>query len=470
MSLKPADKDSVNLMRICIVNEFFWPDNTGGTGTVLSQLARAIRANYGDVGIDVLSSRNLYRTPPLKVKSDATSGKDAPRSETGADRGLARNETWNGIRITRIAIPRPNGLPTPLRLLANLMFSYSALLRLLVRPKYDLVLIGTAPPMVALAASIYRSLRGVPFVYAVYDLEPDRAVVLNMIAAGHPAAKLLRSKQMNWFRDASKVVVLGRCMRDYIQAQYNIATDKIAVIPVGADHKDIEPREIDTTFRFRHDLHGFVVLYTGNFGRYHDFDTILNCAKRLSTLRDDIQFVLIGGGWQRQRVADRIATEKISNVLVRPFVPAEDYSDLLASANASLVTLEPGMDGLCVPSKFYSILASGRPTIAVVPPTTEVGLTIEESKCGLRIDHGNVDAMVNAVLTLADNPELAQTMGANARKVLVDKYTTEAAAHAFYDTFVDSTGGSAQSSVQHKPAPITERMQEAEARTSRHAV
>jgi colanic acid biosynthesis glycosyl transferase WcaI len=433
-------------VRICIVNEFFWPDNTGGTGTVLSDLARTLRAKFKDVEIDVLTSRNLYRTPPSVAAPADASKRMSADAAAAVTESLAPKEIWEGIQITRIATPRPNGLPTPLRLLANLMFSYTAMFKLLAAPRYDLLLIATAPPMVAVAASLYRALTGVPFIYTVYDLEPDRAIVLNIVAASHPAARILRSKQRKWFRQARMIVVLGRCMRDYLQAHYDVPSEKVTVIPVGADHEEIQPLSKRTKFRAANALTGFVVMYSGNFGRYHDFDTILNAAKRLSKLRDDIHFVLVGGGWQRQRVADRIAFEKIDNVLIKPFVPMDEYADLLASADVSLVTLEPGMDGLCVPSKFYSILASGRPTIAVVPPNTEVGLTIAEANCGLRIDHGNVEELVNAVLTLVDDAALTEQMGINARNVLMEKYTTEATAHAFYEAFVDATGGRARTS------------------------
>ena len=451
-------------MRICIVNEFFWPDITGGTGTVLSDLARTLRTNYKDIEIDVITSRNLYRTPPSKKPVNSPVERITPADAAAATRLLPKTETWEDIRIVRLATPRPNGLPTPLRLVANLMFSYAALSQLLRSPKYDLVLIATAPPMVALAASAYKRLTKTPFVYTIYDLEPDRAVVLKLVPARNLAVSILRSKQRYWFRQASKIVVLGRCMSDYLQAQYDVSAEKIAVIPVGADKDEIEPRGKKTAIRSAYNLNGFVVLYSGNFGRYHDFDTILNAAKRLSKLRSDIQFLLVGGGWQRDKVAERVATERIDNVLIRPFVDKDQYADLLASADVSLVTLEPGMDGLCVPSKFYSILASGRATIAVVPPTTEVGLTIAEADCGIRIDHGNVDALVEAVLSLANDPARSKQMGINARNVLVEKYSTADTAQAFYKSFIEALGWDSESLASDRSAARTpdERLEDAE--------
>src|SRR5688500_1986265 len=96
-------------LRLGILSEYFHPARVGGTGTVLSGLARRLRDSYGDLEIEVITSRNLYRTegPPL-----------------------AAVEEWDGIRILRLPTPRPNRRSTALRLAANTVFSQAVLLRL----------------------------------------------------------------------------------------------------------------------------------------------------------------------------------------------------------------------------------------------------------------------------------------------------------------------------------------------------
>ena len=362
-------------MRICIVNEFFYPDSTGGTGTVLSDLVRSLRDTFSDVEIDVVTSKNLYR--------DANSD-------------LPAREDWNGVNIYRLPTPRPNGLSTPLRLGANLVFCFFALVRLALLGRYDVILVGTAPPMVAMSARLLGWLKATPFVYIVYDLEPDRSVTMKVLTAAHPIARLFRGSQKRWLHSASKVIVLGRCMREYLSAAYDLPEHKVEVIPIGSDPSEIFPISRNTRFRSQHGIQGFVILYSGNFGRYHDFDTILDAAKALNENGqeeglDKVQFVLVGGGAQKEHIAQRIAAEKISNIHLFDFVSKDDYADLLASANVSLVTLEPGMEGLCVPSKFYSILASGRATIASVSPQSEVARVIDEAQCGVHLTQGNAE-------------------------------------------------------------------------------
>ena len=400
-------------MRICIINEFFHPDNTGGTGTVLSNLARELRDRYEHVEIDVVTSRNQYR------------------AEGGR---LPAFENWHDVRIHRLASPKP-GRSTALRLIANLIFSCMSLLHLLRRRRYDIVLVGTAPPTSPLAALIYKRITGTPYIYVTYDLEPDRAVALGVLGEDSRFAALLKRLQRGWFKQASKIVTLGRCMHAHLHTNYQIPKDKLTIIPIGFNPEQVVPSHKQTRFRARHGLEGFVVLYAGNFGRYHNFDSILDAAKALAN--KGITFALIGKGAQRTHILQRVENEKISNVHVFPFVPFEEFSDMIASADVCLVTLEKGMEGLCVPSKLYSNMAAGRPTLALVGRESEVAQVVTESQSGIQIEPGDTGGLVQVLTRLAACPEETERMGANARRTLESQYSTKIIAATYYRLFVE---------------------------------
>ncbi len=398
-------------MRICIVNEFFYPDSGGGTGTVLSDLVRSLREMDPDLEIDVVTSTNLYRQPQ-------------------AD--LPAYEEWNGVRIHRLATPHPNGLSLPLRLGANLLFCMLALAKLVSLPAYDLVLLGTAPPMVAMGATFLKQLRGTPFVYIVYDLEPDRSVAMKMLPAKHPVVKLFRQSQGRWLRAAAKVVVLGEYMGEYLSRTYDVPLQNIEAIPIGSNPAEIVPGPKASRFRAEHGLSGFVVLYSGNFGRYHNFDAILDAAARLKDSHSGINFALVGDGAQKGHIRQRVEAEDLCNVRLFDFVAKDAYADLLASADVSLVTLEPGMEGLCVPSKFYSILASGRPVVATVSPKSEVARVIDEAQAGVHLEQAATEHLVSALIALMEHPARTEQMGRNARCVLEEKYSLSQVARQYH--------------------------------------
>lgn len=339
-------------MRICLLTEYFNPGGYGGVATMMPMLVQRLNARYPELSIDVITSRNVYR---------------------GEGQVLPRFEEWEGIRVYRLSTPRSNQPSIKRRLLAGCFFTMCAWAKLMTMPSYDALLVGTNPPMIPLATRGIGVVKNTRYLYLIHDLFPDVALTLGALPANHPVTLMAKHAQANWLHSAARVVAIGRCMRDYMIEQYHVPAQRLTVIPNWADAHAITPQAKDTRFRARHGLTGFVLLYAGNFGQYQDFDTLLDTARRLYDAGTrDVTVVFVGDGSRHDHIAERIAREKIVNARLFPFVPAADYPDLLASADASLVTLEPGADQVGVPSKFYNILASGRPVIATLSARSEV--------------------------------------------------------------------------------------------------
>jgi len=291
-------------MRICLLTEYFYPDQAGGTPQVLSNLSRFWHDEIGDVQLEVITSANLYR---------------------GEQTDLPRFDNWNGIRIFRLRTPKSNRPSTLLRLLAGAAFSFATLLKLLRRPKPDVVLVVTNPPTLPLAAKLYSRLRGVPYVYLVHDLYPDVATALGVLPRESRVALAFHAAQRGWLHGAARVVVLGRCMRDYLTEFYELSADKIAVVTNWSDEKRITPRSTDTDFRRAHGLTGFVALYAGGFGQYQNFDAILDAAAILEREGVAATWVFVGEGARKEAIQSRIAAG-LSSVRLFPFVPDEAFA------------------------------------------------------------------------------------------------------------------------------------------------
>ena len=178
-----------------------------------------------------------------------------------------------------------------------------------------------------------------------------------------------------------------------------------------------------------------VVLYAGNFGQCQDFDNLLSAAKLLRDAAPDITIVFVGEGPKKEYLSERVRSDQLTNVRILPFVPREEFPDLLASADVSLVTLEPGAEGLGVPSKFYNILASGRPTVAVVASDSEVARVLEEAHCGLTVAHHEAPTLADTLMKLCHDETRLDAMGQAARRTFEAEYTLEKSADKFYRLF-----------------------------------
>jgi len=168
-----------------------------------------------------------------------------------------------------------------------------------------------------------------------------------------------------------------------------------------------------------------------------NFGQILAAAKLLE--HDSISFVLVGDGVRRSELLTTVEKDGLRNVRVLPKVPRSAMNEVLAAADISLIPLDRRMMGLGVPSKLYSILASGRPVVAMVPPGSEVAMVLEEEQCGVNVPDGDAEALAREISRLKQDPGLAERMGHNARSAMMRRFTLRHAAEQFCALFNEVT-------------------------------
>ena len=126
-------------------------------------------------------------------------------------------------------------------------------------------------------------------------------------------------------------------------------------------------------------------------------------------------FIFVGGGAQRAKLEREILKRGLTNVRLHPYQPRELLAETLAVADVHLVSLNPKLEGLIVPSKFYGIAAAGRPTLFIGAADGEIARLIDEFECGFTINPGDGKGLADRILQLAQDPQLCATLGARAR-------------------------------------------------------
>ncbi|MFQ3668738.1 MAG: glycosyltransferase family 4 protein [Fimbriimonadaceae bacterium] len=385
-------------LRLCILTEFFHPDSSGGTAVAMSSLARELHDSQG-IEVAVVAGRHRYK---------------------GGDPWPARDD-WDGIVIERIAAPDFNRAGVAKRTIGNLILTAKAGLKLTFGPRYDAILVSTAPPFLPMAASFAGRLRRTPFFYIVYDLEPDRVVGLGVMPPNSAFVKAMGYLQRRFVARAARVFAIGRDMLELLSERHRMPAEKGVFVPVGAADPGCAETEWDDAPAGAPE-EPLRVLYSGNLGRYHDFDTILDAAKILAPA-GRVQFTIVGDGAKRAAIEARLAREHIPNVTLRSLVPASEYGALLAGADVCLVTMESGIEGTCVPSKFYSIIGSGKPVLGLVHPRSEVARAIEEEQCGFTVAQGDPRALVEVLSLISEDRGRMKKIGKAGRKAFERKYT-----------------------------------------------
>jgi len=163
----------------------------------------------------------------------------------------------------------------------------------------------------------------------------------------------------------------------------------------------------------------FVVGYSGNLGRAHELRTVVEAMRALAG-DGRVRFVLIGGGAQLDRVQRE--TVGLPNVQFQPYQPRETLSESLSVADVHLVSLQPSLDGLIVPSKFYGVLAVGRPVIYIGSREGDLARLTLDHDLGIVVAPGDSEGLVRAISGLADDPARVAAMGARGRALYEQRF------------------------------------------------
>jgi glycosyltransferase involved in cell wall biosynthesis len=138
-----------------------------------------------------------------------------------------------------------------------------------------------------------------------------------------------------------------------------------------------------------------------------------------------IHWILIGDGRRREWLVEQVKIRNLGQVSIRDRLPPERMPEVLAEADALLVSLrDDPLFALTVPSKLQSSLASGKPILAVL---AGAGASIvEEAGAGLVVTPGNSAALAQAAICLAGLPiERRREMGAAGREYYLKHFDRE---------------------------------------------
>ena len=401
MMTTPAPNPSPR--KVLIINQAFYPDLVATAQHMTDWADHLAQRGHS---VTVIASRSLYG------QSKAT---------------LPRRETRGTIAIRRVG----GNFFAKGRLLTRLVdfafFHFHALCTtLFLLPRQDVVVCLTSPPFIGIAGRLAKLFRRSATVQYEMDVYPDIAIALGALKPGTIPARLLDGLHRHLLRHADHIVVLGRCMRQVIAAK-GIPESRIALVTPWADADEIDPvPRAENPFRNTHNLADkFVVMYSGNLGLGHDVTTICQAMQQLAS-DPRIAFVFIGAGKRMSEVQSFIQQHNLPSPLFLEYQPRAALSQTLSDADAHLITQAPGTAGLIVPSKFYGILAAGRPALYVGPENTEIALAIREHKLGSVIPLGDSAALVQAIQGLLDQATGAENFTVHARAVLRNHFGREA--------------------------------------------
>jgi len=305
---------------------------------------------------------------------------------------------------------KPNGWKRLLHLASFAVGSFPTVISQ-IRWRPELVVVVAPTLAIAPAALLLARLSGAKIWLHVQDFEVDAAFGMAMLRSGliRRLALAIEGFLMKRFH---RVSTISRRMLDRLSAK-GIADAQRVFFPNWVDSDKIYPLDRPSTYRADLNLTGDVVvaLYAGNLGEKQGLELLIESAK-LTAGNSQILWVIAGEGSTRLHL--EALARGLANIRWLPLQPQERLNELLNLADIHLLPQRADAADLVMPSKLTGMLASGRPVVATAAAGTQVAELVAE--CGIVVPPGDVSAMAQAVVLLAEDTKQRCEQGKKARR------------------------------------------------------
>jgi colanic acid biosynthesis glycosyl transferase WcaI len=397
-------------MRILVLSYFYAPDG-GPAAPLFSMLCESLERKGHDV--TVICTTPHYNSGEVDFKY------------------RERYIQWskeNGVNVIRILVPSLQRSNLRKRLIQIICYQIGSSWAGL-RQKYDVILLANPGFAFLLPFTILSVLRRTPAIVSVQDIYPNIGVTLGIL--NNRALVGAVSWVEHFCLSRSKIVqVISQSFIDPLRS-LGISESKMVVVDNWVDTDLIKPLPRDNGFSREYGFsESFVVLYAGNMGFSQGLELVLRAADLLKN-EPDIKFVFLGDGAMKGDLMAQAQEQELENVVFLPFQPRARLPEVLATADVSLVPLRKGIGAASLPSKCFSILASGRPLLASVDEDSDTCKLVRKSGGGICIPPGKPDVLAKTIMELKNDPSQREILGQNGRRFALSHHSPQAAANKF---------------------------------------
>lgn len=364
-------------MRICIVSQYFWPENFRINDLVQGLVSRGHE-------VQVLTGQPNYPTGRI------TPGYRSMRPKRSQALGCEI------VRVPLVARGKGSGVRLGINYLSFALSASIFGLRGIRRPVDVVLAYEPSPVTVAMPALALSRRLNVPALMWVQDLWPETLRATGVLSDGWPLRAAARvTRRLHGAMD--RLLVQSEAFIPALEAQ-GIPSSRITYLPNWAEEY-FRPVSVAKDAPERLELPaGFVVMFAGNIGVAQGLDVLLGAAEHLRNVAD-LHWVVLGDGRQLQWLRNDVAKRKLRNVHMLGQRPQESMPTWFALADALLVTLRPDpVNELTVPSKVQAYLACGRPILASLDG--EGAREVEKAGAGFASPAGDAEALAGAALRL----------------------------------------------------------------------
>lgn len=402
MSIESFGVNTKTKKHIWLVTELFYPE-TISTGYIMTEIAKSLAKDHE---VSVICGPEFYEEKGEKLQVKPLSNVTIHRIQS---KGYNKNSFIS-------------------RIIGHLKVTYK-MLRLMKKkiPKSAQVLMVTNPILLLVLTSFASKRRNWKMNVLVHDVFPENLVISGFLKSKTSFAfKIMKGIFNSAFKKMDTLIVLGRDMQNLFEKKKN-SKEGITIIENWADTENISVRPIPQISKKK-------LLFAGNMGRLQGLEILLEALQK--TQNEAYTFTFIGSGALENHIETFISSNNTTHIEKHGWIPREEQDQFMADATIGVVTLKKDMYGLGVPSKFYNLLAAGKPIFYIGDVNSEVHLVLQQHQIGWFAEAGNLDEIA-ATLTKIANTDTAEIKkySESARALAENEYSKEIILNKFNTLF-----------------------------------
>jgi len=409
-------------MKILYVSQYFPPEMGAPAGRV-AELSRL----WAEDGHEVTVLTGFPNHPTGAV----------PRQYRRKLRRLRMYENYHGVNVVRTwLLPFPNRRPYE-RMLNYSSFCLSSATTGLFLHRPELVIATSPQLLVGLSGWWLARCNGVPFVLEVRDLWPESLTAVGMGSHNSLLHRLLAKIAGFLYRSCDRLVVVSPAFKEYLIEHWQVPEDKIFVVENGVETNLFS--RLTPNLAIRRELSAeekFVVSYVGTMGAAHGLETLLEAAALLRERAPKVLFVLVGEGAEKARIMSLARSRGLTNVRFVGQQPREKIPAYITASDACLVLLKKTeLFKTVLPTKMLEFMSCARPVILGVDGHARQ--VMEQADAGIFITPEDPAALAEAVVRLAADPLLRESLGRNGRQHVLRYFSRQHTARIYLEVLHD---------------------------------
>lgn len=250
--------------------------------------------------------------------------------------------------------------------------------------------------------TFYPFLNKREFSILIYDIYPDVLVNFGYVRRKSWLVKYWQYRNKKVFSSSTSIFTISNGMKR-ILTNY-VKDEKVKVVPIWSDAEFLKPiPKVEN--QFLHNLgltDQFVVQYSGNLGRTHDVEVLVELANELRH-ENDLHFLIIGQGDKWNMLESRIREYKLKNCTLLPWQPVEVLPQSLAAPDIGVVSLGSEASKMSVPSKTFNLFSVGVPILAIAANDSELAGLLDKYKAGITLLSSQRSEIKDFILALKND-------------------------------------------------------------------